>query len=82
MVSLSVLIAIIFIAVAVTKTFLFQKSIGDKKFLNWFYFSRYSVIPSSKETRKSKEFQNKLSFILFAMILSELIICLVIKNFI
>jgi hypothetical protein len=81
MLFISLFIAMLFIVVAAAKTILFQKSINDKKLLYWFYFSRYNVIPSSKETRKYKELQNKLSVILFAMLLFELLFWLVIKKY-
>jgi|GEM_PF-4053823 len=80
MISLSLFVGILIIVIATTKTVLFQKEIGNKKLLYWIYFSRYNVIPSRKETRKSKELQNKLSIILFTMLLFEIFFWLVIRK--
>jgi len=67
------------IATASAKTILFIKYIGEKKLGYWFFFPRYSVIPSSKATRKYKEQQNKFSAVLFIMLVVELILWLILK---
>lgn len=79
MIPVFLFITAVIIALAATKTILFIKNIGDKKLVNWFFFPRYSVIPSSKTTRKYKEQQNKFSVILFIMLLVELIVWFIFK---
>ena len=69
------------ISIATTKTILFIKNIGDKKLAWWFFFPRYIVIPSSKTGRKAKELQNKLSAILFFMLLIEMGLWFILKVF-
>lgn len=86
MISVFLLIAMIgfvlcTIVLATAKTILFVKYIGDKRFAYWFFFPRYIVIPSSKAGRKAKELQNKLSAILFFMILAEAAIWFLLRLF-
>ncbi|HEY2727308.1 MAG TPA: hypothetical protein VGI61_09055 [Parafilimonas sp.] len=81
MISVFLSIAAIIIALAAAKTILFIKNIGDKKLVYWFFFPRYSVIPSSRATRKYKEQQNKFSAILFIMFLIELAGCFIFEMY-
>jgi hypothetical protein len=69
------------ISIATAKTILFIKNIGDKRLAWWFFFPRYIVIPSSKMGRKAKELQNKLSAILFFMLLIEMALSLLLRVF-
>ena len=72
-------IAAIIIALATAKTILFIKNIGDRKIAYWFFFPRYNVIPSSRVSRKSKELQNKLSKVIFSMLLLETLVWMLLK---
>lgn len=69
------------IVLAAAKTVLFIKDIGEKRLGWWFFFPRYIVIPSSKTGRKAKELQNKLSAILFFMLLIEMALWLLLRVF-
>ena len=69
------------IVLATAKTILFIKNIGEKRLTWWFFFPRYIVIPSSKMGRKAKELQNKLSAILFFMLLIEILLWLLLRMF-
>jgi hypothetical protein len=67
-------LAVLIFIVILTKIILFPKSPGDKKWAYWFYFPKYNVIPSSRESKKAKKLQNKLSGILFILAFFEMLL--------
>lgn len=63
------------------KTVLFFSSTSARTFFNWVHFSDYAIYNSrSEKSKKSKLLQNKLTFIILAVVLIEIVAELLFKS--
>ena len=65
----------------VWKTVLFFSSTSARSFYNWVYFSDYAIYNSrSEKSKRSKLFQNKLTFLILAIVFIEIVVELLFKS--
>jgi hypothetical protein len=57
------------------KTYLFFSRTSNRRFENWFFYSSYALYNSrSDKSRKSKQFQNKLTVFIISIAVIDIII--------
>ncbi|MEP6466218.1 MAG: hypothetical protein ABJB05_07915 [Parafilimonas sp.] len=65
----------------ILKTYLFFTSTSHRKFENWFFFDSYNLYNShSSRSKKSKIFQNRLTFFVIAIAVIDIMVFIMFRS--